>query len=88
MAHITQLNREVIAPISKIIAMGVRNNIEGFHGEHLTNAQMKELNLLIRDAIYTVILAMNRYNDNDKKLLAYLSEMIPDYWEEPKEVSL
>jgi len=37
--------------LAKLIAAYVRNNIEDFHCKYLTDAQMKELNPLIRNAI-------------------------------------
>ena len=40
---------------AKAIAAYVRYNIEDFHHEHLTDAQMKELNPLIRNSIYTFL---------------------------------
>lgn len=40
---------------AKVIASYVRENIEDFHCEHLNDAQMKELNPLIRNAIYTAL---------------------------------
>ena len=40
---------------AKAIAAYVRYNMEDFHSKHLTNAQMKELNPLIRNAIFTFL---------------------------------
>jgi len=35
--------------------MVVRNATEEFHAEHLTDEQMRELNPIIRNAIYTAL---------------------------------
>ena len=40
---------------AKAIAAYVRFNMEDFHHKHLTDAQMKELNQLIRNAIYSFL---------------------------------
>ena len=39
------------------VAIVVRNAMEDFHCEHLTDEQMKELNPIIRNAIYTAMYA-------------------------------
>jgi ribosomal protein L37E len=65
---------------AKLIAMYVRNNIEDFHAEHLSDEQMRELNPLIRNAIYTAIV------DIEEKMITpqlYGNIMImPDCWED------
>lgn len=38
-----------------LIAIAVRNEMEDFHCEHLTDSQMKELNPIIRNAIVTAL---------------------------------
>jgi len=44
---------------SKYIAMVIRNAMEDFHCKHLSDTQMKELNPLIRNAIYTALYIRN-----------------------------
>lgn len=68
-----------------IIAMQVRNALEDFHAENLTNAQMKTLNGLIRYAIYDgiVILETMGADDGAFEHFKYLLASIPDYWEVP-----
>lgn len=44
-----------LATISKLIAMNVRNEMEDFHVRHLSDEQMRELNPIIRNAIYTTL---------------------------------
>ena len=68
------------------IALTVRNNMEDFHVKYLTDAQMKELNPLIRDAIYTALHSITEAEHNKwiKKYVDLGYQMIPDYWEPPK----
>lgn len=71
--------------IAKLAAMTVRNAMENFHSQHLTDEQMMELNPLIRNAIATALHAMD--NRDDPTVSAYIGwtlMLIPDYWEEPE----
>ena len=69
-----------------IIAQVVRDNMEDFHVAHLTDAQMKELNRLIRDAIYTAFVAMadGKRDAAASQWLSLMERMVPNYWENPK----
>jgi hypothetical protein len=71
---------------SKYIAIVIRNAIEDFHCKHLSDAQMKELNPLIRNAVYTALYTMHYYMDSDRirEFVNSQVEMIPRYWEEPE----
>lgn len=71
---------------SKYIAIVVRNSMEDFHCTHLTDKQMRELNPIIRNAIYTALYTMVFHKDSDKAnpFMKYHYSMIPDYWEEPE----
>ena len=40
---------------ARVIAMHVRNEMEEFHCQHLSDDQMKELNPIIRKAIYATL---------------------------------
>jgi len=68
------------------IAVNVRNNMEDFHVEHLTDAQMAILNPLIRDAIYTALVAFREadHNSGANRFVEGSLRMIPNYWEPPK----
>ena len=46
-----------------VTAMVVRNATQDFHCQHLTDEQMKELNPIIRDAIYTALYAIHYGED-------------------------
>ena len=70
----------------KYISIVVRNAMEDFHHAHLSDAQMKELNPIIRNAIYTAIYAFETC-ERSKKSEGFVREsmsMIPPYWEEPQ----
>jgi hypothetical protein len=68
--------------LTMMIAMHVRNSMESFHGDgNLSDAQMKELNPIIRQAIYDVVVG------GDPELIGWLIMLIPDYWEVPDRVS-
>jgi hypothetical protein len=41
---------------SKIISIVIRNAMENFHSNHLSDEQMKELNPTIRNAVYTAMI--------------------------------
>lgn len=51
--------------LASYIAMVVRNAMEDFHCEHLTDDQMKQLNPIIRNAICTALHAFNCYEQSD-----------------------
>ena len=70
--------------------MHVRNEMEDFHCEHLSDAQMKELNPIIRKAIYETLRQLYFLKKGTKKqrLVAvqsihHLFLLMPDYWEAP-----
>ena len=71
---------------AKYIAIVVRNAMEDFHCKHLSDEQMKELNPIIRNAIYTAIYAYENHQQADlsKQFLENHLMSIPKYWEEPE----
>ena len=71
---------------SKLISIVIRNAMEDFHAKHLSDAQMKELNPIIRNSVYTALYSMHYCKDSIKlmEFVSYQSDMIPDYWEEPE----
>ena len=68
------------------IAMVVRNSMEDFHCEHLSDSQMRELNPIIRNAVCTAIHAINNYDQSRaaKEFVDLHRMMIPSYWEQPE----
>lgn len=72
--------------MAKLIAMAVRNAMEDFHCANLTDAQMNELNPIVRNAIYTVLYACEHHEFEEwcERYLEAQRRLIPGYWEEPK----
>jgi len=64
---------------AKTLAIVVRNQMENFHCKHLSDAQMKELNPIIRNAIYTALVQLI---ENRDAMVAYAQLYIPPYWED------
>ena len=73
-----------IQPVAAYIAMVVRNAMEDFHCAHLSDAQMKELNPIVRDGICTALHALeNRRRSKTAEAFVRMTlRMIPGYWEE------
>lgn len=83
--------------LSLLIAMHIRNKMEDFHCDHLSDDQMKELNPIIRKAVLESLI----YSEESEKVVeagipkdkiekwtfsvGLLIRMIPDYWELFKE---
>jgi len=66
--------------------MVVRNEMENFHSKHLSDAQMAELNPLIRNAICTAVYAFDNYEKSSgaKAFVDFNCNLVPAYWEEPQ----
>jgi hypothetical protein len=72
--------------LAMLIAIAVRNEMEDFHCQYLTDSQMKELNPIIRNAIVTALYATGNYSEDEasRKWVNFQSMLIPEYWEEPE----
>ena len=72
--------------VALYIAMVVRNAMEDFHVKHLSDAQMKELNPIIRNAVYTALRALSlaKKSEMARNYVGFQLQLIPDYWEEPQ----
>ncbi len=70
---------------SKYIAIVVRNAMEDFHCNNLSDRQMRELNPIIRNAIYTALYAYeaSEKSDRSKDFVEFHLMCIPKYWEKP-----
>lgn len=67
------------------VAMAVRNAMESFHHDHLTDEQMAELNPIIRNAIATAYYALRHMEDpRCESFVNFQNRLIPDYWELPE----
>jgi hypothetical protein len=71
--------------LTMMLSMMVRNKMEDFHCEHLSDDQMAELNPIIREGIMQGLLALEDDSEGNMKLLRFMGMMIPDYWEIPEE---
>ncbi len=69
---------------SKCVAMVIRNAMEDFHCKYLSDEQMKELNPIIRNAVYTTSYAFDHMHLSGKaeRYIIHNLSMIPDYWED------
>ncbi len=68
-----------------LIAMAIRTEMEDFHAENLTNDQMQVLNPLIRNAVYTMLVALER-SPRDESCKAFVNLhlfQMPEEWENP-----
>ena len=72
--------------LANYIAMVIRNAMEDFHCEHLSDDQMEELNPIIRNVICTALHAFNSYEKADAaaRFVDFNFCMITSYWEPPK----
>ena len=72
--------------IALLHAMIIRNALEDFHVKYIPNQHMKELNTIIRDAVYTAITLIDKpvRDGRQKEALAWIGMSLPDYWEDPK----
>lgn len=79
-------NPEALQGFAMLIAVNVRNGMEQFHVENLSDAQMKQLNPLIRNSIYEALLAIAKSNKNINcaRIVDFLFKSIPPYWEMPE----
>ena len=72
--------------ITMFLAMVVRNAMEDFHVKHLTDEQMRELNPIVRNAIYTGLQALRHYDRSEgaRSFTDFQKMLIPKYWEPPE----
>jgi hypothetical protein len=71
------------------VAIVVHKAMADFHLKHLSDEQMKELNPVIRNAIFTALYAEETLcqSERSKEFVKYHWELIPPYWEEPELLS-
>jgi hypothetical protein len=72
--------------MAMLLAMVVRSAMEDFHHRHLSDEQMKELNPIIRNAIYTGLQALRHYDRSEgaRSFADFQKMLIPKYWEQPE----
>ncbi|MEO8683177.1 MAG: hypothetical protein ABI665_29300 [Vicinamibacterales bacterium] len=86
MSDTTRVTEDDRKAMASYIAMVVRNTLEHFHREHLNDDQMRQLNPLIRNAIYTAMYAASEVSSGDPAAAVFMKfnvGLIPDYWEAP-----
>jgi hypothetical protein len=87
--ELSQQNLDFLRLNAKFIAIVVRNAMEDFHHKYLSDAQMKELNPIIRNAVFTALYVKETMtiSERSKAFVKYHFDMIPDYWEQPELLS-
>jgi len=77
---------EISKEMAMVLSMVVRNAMEDFHCQHLTDEQMRELNPIIRNAIYTGLQALRHYGRSEgaRSFANFQKMLIPKYWEQPE----
>lgn len=77
-----------------ILAMIVRNGLEDFHVQHLSDSQMKDLSQIVRQSLFdglSLIAHIRSLKENAApeaiRALAFEISLIPDYWEIPESTS-
>jgi len=87
--HLTQLQRDTL-----LISMIIRSEMEDFHVKHLSDAQMKQLNPIVRQAVFDALNLIEHIRVKGRKAdttaikqLHNQISQIPQYWEVPDQVS-
>lgn len=77
---------EMHRDMAKFVAIVIRNAMEDFHCADLSDAQMKELNPIIRNAVYTALHAGANAGKSEAamRFLEFNTLCIPSYWEAPE----
>jgi len=77
---------EDMKDMATFIAVVVRNAVETFHTKHLSDAQMSELNQIVRDSAFTALHAarLRGASETARAWRDYQLEHIPPYWESPE----
>jgi hypothetical protein len=74
-----------IQDFAMYVAMVIRNAMEDFHCEHLSDEQMRQLNPIIRDAVATAVHAFEHPRvEAAQQFVQFHLLCIPGYWERPK----
>lgn len=77
---------EAMGIVTKLLAHEVRNRMEDFHVEHLSDKQMAKLNPLVREGIFNALFAIANY-DRDSFSRDFVNMhllSVPEYWETPE----
>lgn len=79
-------NQEAMKKIWMIIARVVRDELEDFHVNHLSEQLMPEMNQLVRKGVYNGLFALANYSTDEfsRNFVNLNIASLPDYWEEPE----
>lgn len=68
------------------IAQVVRDEMEGFYAEHLSDEQMAELDPIVRDAIYTALYAAEQAAQGSREAEMWMNfhNRWPKHWQPPE----
>ena len=75
------MSDDIIMDATMLISASVRNHMEYFHVEHLSDEQMAELNPLVRQGVLEGLSLL--FDPSRVDELRWLTMMIPTYWELP-----
>lgn len=80
-ADLSELQR-----MTMYVAQVVRDEMEGFHAEHLSDEQMAELNPIVRDAIYTALYAAEQAARGSRAAETWMNfhNRWPEHWQPPE----
>jgi hypothetical protein len=67
-----------------VVSMSIRNAMEDFHCDHLSDEQMAELNPIIRNAVLTALYSLQSEDPRCVLYRNFQDRLIPDYWELPE----
>ena len=83
MNHESFCELDIDQQITLMVSMHIRESMEGFHAEYLDDGQMKELNQIIRQAVFDVLFCLRQAPQLSSKPIRQLVLAIPYYWEIP-----
>ena len=72
--------------LASVMACAVRNALEEIHGDgegQISDEAMRQINPIVRDAIASVLHAMDNPSKASRAYLEFNAERVPSYWEEP-----
>ncbi len=68
-----------ITKMTLLISMYIRSVIEGFHSKHLSDAQMKELNPIIRQDVYNILVFLKLAETDEPSSYKLAAQKIIDF---------
>ncbi len=88
LAEVSQLVNDLgeVRALAMYVAIVARNALEDFHNKHLSDDTMRELNTIVRNAVYTALISMRDmlHSTYARGYVNYHTGHIPPYWEQPE----